>query len=57
MPENEREIQKHRLLTCKVWTTALAGHPRTGATAEMHREGLHQLAAQKSPRVNVGTWS
>lgn len=57
MPENEREIEKHRLLTCKVWTTALAGHPRTGATAEMHREGLHQPAAQKSPRVNVGTWS
>lgn len=58
MSENEREIQKHWLLTGEVQTTTLADNPRSGATATMHpRTGLHQLAAHKSPWVNFGTWS
>lgn len=58
MSENEREIQKHQLLTGDVWTATLADNPRTGATAAMNpRKGLHQLAAHKSPWVNFATWS
>lgn len=58
MSENEREIQKHQLLTGEVWTTTLADNSRPGATAEMHPlKGLYQLAAHKSSWVDFGTWS
>jgi len=57
MSENEREIQKPRLLTGEVRTTPWADNPRTGAAAATHpRKGLHQLAAHETPRGNFGTW-
>lgn len=58
MSENEREIQKHWLLTGEAQTTTLADKPRSGVTAATHpRKGLHQLAAHQSPWVNLETWS